>query len=233
MKSFRSILGSALVVLVVALLIIFRVSLVESFFSLSVGLKGMVDSSYSYGEFQSIRAINEGLKAEVSRLRDDVLRRSGDAVIEARIYSRFPSNTRNLLTVDRGAEAGVKENMSVFADAEQTLFLGRVSGITRFQSEIQTFFDAEWKSAVEIGDKKIKALLVGGTPPRIELLPKDSDVRTDDRVTNVAPEYPLGTYIGTVGDLEGEVDEIWRTAHLKPNISFDLVDRVFILTEFP
>lgn len=233
MKSLRSILGSALIVLGILFIIIFHTQISERLFSFSVGFRGISDSAYSYGKFISIRKENEGLKAELERLRKDTGVIQNKSVTEARVYSRFPANTRSLITTDRGSEGGIREGMAVFADVNQIVFVGRVLRVTRFQSEVQTFFDPEWKSSVLLEDKKLKALLVGGNPPHVDLIPKDSSVDAGEHITNASPEYPYGAFLGTLGEIEVGTNEIWQKAELHSAMFPDALDRVFIATEFP
>lgn len=233
MKSFRLIFGSALIALGIAGILVFRAPLTERLFSLSVGFKGMTDSTYSYGTFISLRNENEGLKAELERLRAEKGRVINKTLLEARVFSRFPANTRSSIAIDRGSDDGMKEGMLVFSDAAQTLLVGRIVRTSPSQSEVYTFFDTEWKSSVEVGNTRIKALLTGGNPPHIDLLPKDAAVVAGDRVTNASAEYPMGAFLGLIGTIEFRTNDIWQNARLNPIVFPDTLDRVFVLREFP
>lgn len=226
-------MGSALIVLGIVGIFLFRTPITGYLLSSSLALRGMADPAFSYAAFLSLRGQNEGLKAEVERLKEEAGHAVSKNLLEARVFSRFPANTRSSITVARGSEDGVKEGMPVFADAEKTLLVGRVARVAGSQSEVYTFFDSEWKSSVEVGSKKIKALLVGGNPAHIDLLPKDAVIAAGDPVINVSPDYPMGILMGLVGDIETQTNDIWQKAHLDSSVLPDALDRVFIATEFP
>lgn len=159
-----------------------------------------------------LRSENLLLRSEIEKLlHDNVILRDFDNIITP-VYSRYPFNGYNLITVGTGNKDGIKESMSVFT-AEDVL-IGSVRRVKNYQSEIMTIFDNNWSSNVFIGDNLINAVLEGGREPKLGLIPDDADINPGDIIYSASSDYPTNSVIGEVGEVFYEVGDIWKTAEI-------------------
>lgn len=126
-----------------------------------------------------------------------LMKQSGREMLVAKIYSTYPFNNRNLLTVNAGAESGVRIGMP--ATIEGKILLGQVIEVFENKSIIRTFFDKDFSLPIRIGEKEANALLVGGQDPRLSLIDKSSDIKEGDSVFSAGRDFPYGMAVGTVG----------------------------------
>lgn len=196
-------------------------------------LIGLFDPAFSYSAF-------EGLRTDVTELRSRLAFGTGTAggpsfpsfaYDEVATYARYPLNDRERLIIDRGSEGGLVPGTPVFA--APNVLLGTVTSVSRTRAEVQTIFDAGWRSSVAIGTSSARALLSGGNPVRISLIAEDTPITEGDAVTNVAPEYPLGAVIGTVRVITVDTSDVWRSATIDVPYHAELLTRVLIPRDFP
>lgn len=233
MKSLRIISGSVLLLLAIAGLFIYRAPFVRILGAVGDSFRRVTDPSFSYAEVERLKIENRSLQMEVSKSQNASPPIVSSRLLEGSVYSRYPSNERSLVVIDRGRTDGVAVGMPVFADAEANLLFGKISSVRDFQSEVQTLSDAAWKSSVEIGDKKIKALFVGGNSPHLELAPKEGEWKEGDLVRNISPDFPLGVLLGTVGKVKEDPNAIWKQATVALSVMPSDVVRLYILIRFP
>ncbi len=150
--------------------------------------------------------------------------------MEARVYSRYPSNDRSLIIVSAGSDNGIAVNMPVFLPTGA--LVGRVSQVFRTQSVIETVFSSQWKTSVGIG-KNTKAVLQGGSNPSVALISKESQITAGDYVYNLAPEYPLRSFVGTISSVHSGINDVWQTAEIVVPYEIQDIKSVFILIDFP
>lgn len=127
------------------------------------------------------------------------MEQNGREVLVAKIYSSYPFNTRNLLTVNAGAKNGVAEGMPVSADGN--FLLGGVFEVLENISIVRTIFDKDFSLSVRVGQKEANALLAGGQTPRLTLLEKSADIQSGDLVYSATRGFPYGMKIGEVGQV--------------------------------
>ena len=225
--------GSVALALAILGLLVYRTSFVRVLGTVGDFFRRATDSSFSYAELKRLKIENKSLLMEVLKSRKALPFIAASRFLEGSVYSRYPSNERSLVVIDRGAQDGVVVGMPVFADVEGNLLFGKISSVRDSQSEVRTLSDATWKSSVEIGDKKIKALFVGGNFPHLELAPKEGEWKEGDAVRNVSPDFPLGVLLGTVGKVKEEANAIWKQATVVLSVAPSDVTRLYMLTRFP
>jgi len=232
MKSFRAALGIGAGVLLIAFLIIFRAPVAEAFFRLRAALSAAADPAFSYQTFQGLQRENAELKA---RLAAEARPRDNPRVftsLTARVYSRYPVGSGGRLIVDAGSEDGVREGMPVLL-SPGTL-LGKVVAVKRTQSEVLTIWSSDWKSAVSIAPAGPKALLQGGSEPRLELVPKGAALAEGAHAANVSSEFPLGLLVGAVGaPFAVSEGDLWSSYRLLPPADEAGIDSVLVVLNFP
>ena len=174
---------------------------------------------------------NVRLRSEISLLKEGICAR-GDSgeYVKALVYAEYPWGLGGKLVIDRGSEEGIRQGMPVFT--EEMLLLGKVSETKRHMSEVQTIFDGSWKSSVVLGGGSTKAVMNGGMPPRVKMVPREADVREGMSVVNSDANYPLHQVIGETGKFTNSGD-VWKEAPVSVPYSVHNLTAVLIQIDFP
>ncbi|MCX6788757.1 MAG: rod shape-determining protein MreC [Candidatus Jorgensenbacteria bacterium] len=185
--------------------------------------------SADYRTFVDMRLENASLKKAVERLSAIEASKKAD-LLEARIYSQYPFSYKNIIVVDKGSADGVSIGMPVLV--KENILLGKVKKVGKFQSEVITIFDPDWKSSVSIGDGKIKAVFHGANTPIAELIPKDALIKSGDNVQNITKELPLGLSMGLISSTSTDEKKVWQIGNIETDFSIEDISSVFIMTNF-
>ncbi len=234
MKSFRVFVTVTICVLIAAILFIWRVPLVRFFANMRVALVGSTDPSFDYRSFEKLHLEYEALavRCATSTFVSDASVVSGKyRVKEVKVFSLYPFNDYASISINAGSADGLKEGMPVLAAPE--VLLGKIKTVSRTKSEVETIFDPSWKSTVSVGAGRVKAVLVGGATPYVDLLPKNASTTAGDAVLNLAPEFPMDLLLGNASDFREGSNALWLRATVDPLFKFEDIDRVLVVTNFP
>ena len=231
MKSFRILVLGAVFAGLVGAIFLFRQPLVGFFRNIRVVVFGAADPEFNYENWQNLK-IQNGLLAQISAGAKEETPLSGEYRYKiAGVFSDYPFNNYGSIVINAGADDGLKIGMPVLA--AEGILIGRIKEVKKNQSEAATIFDPNWRSAAAFGPDRVKALLVGGPAPYLDLVPKDAVVKMNDAVFNLAKDFPLNLNIGKViGRSDGE-NGIWSRVKLEPPISFENLKKVLVITDFP
>ena len=222
MRSIRAFVFGVTVLAALALLIVFRGPILTT---LRLFPTGATDRTIT-----TLTLENETLRAALARaVSETPPPRTG--YVPVALYSRYPFNDRDRLTIARGSDGGLTLGTPIFAAAD--MLLGAVREIRRTQAVVQTIFDPGWRSSVGVGVHRIKAVLTGGSPPRLELIPHTDVLEVGDIVMNIDPAFPLGAIIGTIATVEPAMQNAWQTALVAVGYHIDSLEQVLVPTEFP
>ena len=188
-----------------------------------------VFNSANYRTIADLKTENISLKKELEQL-STVEKKDSSQFLEAHVYSRYPFNDKNMIVIDKGFADGISEGMPVLA--KKNILLGRVKSVQRFQSEVMTIFDPDWKTSASIGNAHIKTVLNGANTPHAELIPKDAAVAAGDMVVNSAQEFPLGLFVGTVKSVMLDEKKVWQIADIDVPYAIEDIDSVLVMTNF-
>ncbi len=179
-----------------------------------------------------LREENEKLRIELELLQGQVCVQEAEAAyVRARVYAEYPWNNRELIVLDRGARDGLREGMPVVT--ESGFVVGKVASVWKSTAEVQTVFDSSWKSSVAIGTEGARAVLTGGTEPRLTLIPEDAVVAVGDPVVNTSPGLPLDTPFGRIKEVKADTGEVWKSALVSVPYREERVTTVLVRTDFP
>ena len=169
---------------------------------------------------------NAALTAELARLRGgEPSGRSG--MVRASVYSTYPFNHRDFITIGVGASDGIAVGMGVVVAGE--FFLGAVHEVFPRSSAVQTIFDTEMSIPVKLGAAGADALLVGGRTPRLTLITSDEEVFPGDRVYAADASLPYGLSVGTVGTVTVAPGSAFQEALLSLPYDPGTLDAVFVV----
>jgi len=228
MKTVRQIIALALLLGVGGFFFLFQGDIGGSLAGFRSRVADVFDGTLSREKLVALEAENARLRSELEDKGTED-RFGNFKLVEAELFSRYPFNDRSLVLLDRGSEDGVGENMPVVTSGGG--LLGVVRSVKRTRSEVQTIFDGQWKSSVEIRGEK--AVLAGGTPPRLELIQKGASMQEGDPVLSVSPDFPKDIYVGSLGEVTEIPEDVWMTAEVRTGFLPEDLSRVFVIVDFP
>ncbi len=233
MKSFRVLILGIAFVAVVLIVFLSRAALAHFFQNFRILLSGAADPEFSYENYQNLKMQNNVLAQSYADGKEPVqIFSAGKYHYKiADVFSDYPFNNYASLTIDLGTENGIKTDMPVLAS--EGVLLGKVKNVSRTQSEISTIFDPNWRSAAAFGSDRVKALLVGGPAPYLDLIPKEATTTPGDSVFNLAKDFPLNLNLGKTLDFEPGGNGIWSRAKLEPPVRFENIQKVMVILDFP
>ena len=166
------------------------------------------------GTEADLRAENAKLKTELAALgalsRNFPRNTSGS--IPAFVYAHDPLNFTDEILVGAGTAEGVSLDAPVVA---RGILFGKVTAVYPGKSLVRTIFDSRWRSAVRIGTRGVEALFQGGNRPTVALIKKEAEIREEDAVFNVAEQFPYGITLGTITNIRGSGDALFREADVE------------------
>jgi cell shape-determining protein MreC len=233
MKSFRVlVLGIAFTVAIIAVFL-FREPITHFFRNARILVSGAADPEFSYENWESLKMQNNVLAQNLAGGKEPtrVLSPGGYDYRVAGVYSDYPFNNYASLAIDLGTEDGVKVGMPVLAS--EGVLLGKIKSADRTRSEVATIFDPNWRSAAAFGVDRVKALLVGGPAPYLDLIPKEAAMVPGDAVFNLAKEFPLNLNLGKVLERDSGDGGIWSRAKVEPPVRFENLEKVMVVLNFP
>ncbi len=228
MKTFKGFFKAFILIACFIAIFFFRNEATGIFLATRGFFEGVLNS-VNYRTIADLKTENVSLKKEIERF-SAVEKKDNSQFLEAHVYSRYPFNDKNVIVIDKGFADGITEGMPVLA--KKNVLLGRVKSVQRFQSEVMTIFDPDWKTSASIGNAHIKTVLNGANTPHAELIPKDAAVAAGDAVTNSAQEFPLGLFVGTVKSVTLDEKKVWQIADIEVPYAIEDIDSVLVMTNF-
>ena len=221
-------------------------------------LTDAAEKYYSYMfRYEALEAENEVLTAKIAEMED--VARQADAVsrenarlrqalnflsthedyvaVDAYIISWSSTDWSNTLTLNRGTNAGVAENMCVInANGE---VVGLVTEVGPNYSIVKTVLDSTLEISTNIATSGYNGMVKGGyisgneTLLRMDYLPSSSIIRNKDQVvTSGSTVYPRGLIVGSVVDAGFEETGVAKYALLEAAADIRSLEQVFIITEY-
>jgi len=173
----------------------------------------------SFDENLRLKQENENLRAQIQKSQlplincSSAVTNGSSSVITAEVFSTYPFNIKNQITVNAGEKQGVKKMMT--ATVGENLLLGQVINVFASYSVIQTIFDPNFQLSVKIGDKQIDGLFQGGNAPKVTLIEKNKQIQTGDIVYSASQEFSYGLKIGEVSEINETLAGVFKEAILK------------------
>jgi len=162
-----------------------------------------------------LRRQNEELLAQIqtARIFGGNRETEENSFFEAKVFSAYPFNIKNTITVSGGSNDGIAENMPALLGED--ILVGRVSEVFGDYSIIQTVFDPSWQISVRIGVLETDGLLEGGNEPKAALIEKSKPCEPGDVVYSASKDFPYGLKVGEVLRVEDDSAGVFKEAILK------------------
>jgi cell shape-determining protein MreC len=178
---------------------------------------------------------NTALKASLAefRMAKAALPQYSGTLIPAFTYSEYPFNFKNEILISIGSDHNIREGQAVVigssASSSEIILVGKIRNVIDDAAIVETVFDSRFQASVRIGESGIKALLKGGTTPKVTLVPKDAKVQEGDAIYSVDPGFPFGVPIGEVKNIRLSADQLFQEADADTPYSPSELTAVFIV----
>ena len=163
---------------------------------------------------------NENLRGELQLAAAGIKEAQKNDYLTAKVFSTYPFNFKNKITVNVGEKNGVKKS-AVVAFGEN-IFIGQITDVGRDFSVARTVFDPNWQLPVRIGEEEINGLLQGGNEPRIVLVDNDEFLKAGLVVYSAGEGISYGLKIGEIKEIGKDATGVFKEAFLK--IPFNVGD---------
>jgi cell shape-determining protein MreC len=189
---------------------------------------------------ENLQAENKQLHLELDRLSSirGQFSTSSATFIPGVVFSKYPFNFKNEMTVNVGGAQGVEKDRPVLvlpqgAPSDNPLESGFLLGVTvsvnETNSVIRTMLDSRWSSSVRIGKEGVDALLSGGVSPTLGLIPKDTKIVPGDSVYSTDSRFPYGLAVGQIVKIRESSDQAFQTAVVGLGYEINKVRSVIII----
>ena len=207
--------------------------------------------------YESLLAENEALKAQIADMEDEArqadsyqrenerLREALDLTstredfepVDAYIIDWSSTDWTNTMTINRGSNVGIEENMvAITANGE---VVGLVTEVGPNYAVVKTVLDSTLEISTVIASSGYNGMVKGGyiykdiTHLKMNYLPSAAVIRNNDQVvTSGSTVYPRGLIVGYVVDAGFDDTGVAKFAVLEPAADIDSLEQVFILTNY-
>ena len=213
---------------------------------------------YSYMfRYEALEAENESLKEQIANMEDAA--RKADATerenarlrnqlsfkethetydeVDAYIIGWSSTDWSNTVTINRGSNAGIEENMVAITDVGEVV--GLVTQVGANFAVVKTVLDSTLEISATITTSGYNGMVSGGYIEGNEkflqmgYLPSSSIIRNKDQVvTSGSTVYPRGLILGHVVDAGFKETGVAKYAVLQPAADISSLEQIFIVTNF-
>lgn len=226
--------------------------------SAATSLTKTAERYYSYMfRYEALEAENEALKASIAEMED--VARQADAtarenarlrniiklkevhddydLVDAYIIGWSSTDWSNTMTINRGSNSGIEENMCAITDNGEVV--GLVTQVGPNFAVVKTVLDSTLEISATISTSGYNGMVSGGYIEgnekllQMDYLPSSSIIRNKDQVvTSGSTVYPRGLIVGQVVDAGFKETGVAKYAVLYPAAEISSLEQIFILTNF-
>lgn len=175
----------------------------------------------------------EEYRAEAQRLQE-LLDLKDDNKLDgtaARVLSRSSDAWNNVITIDKGTDAGIHEGLAVMASSG---LIGQVISTTSLSSQVRLMQDPQFGVAAMVQSSRAEGIVKGALDGLLYLEDIDSDAQValgDTVITSgLGGGFYRGILIGTVVKIDGQQGDANRRIVVEPNASAFPLSEVFVVT---
>ena len=225
------------------------------------GVNSMAEQAEKYYgymfAYESLVAENAELKSQLAQMQDEA--RLADSVerenqrlrallalhtvhedykeVDAYIISRSSTDWTSPFTVNRGSDSGIAVDMCAITENGEVI--GLVTEVGSNYAVIKTVLDSTLEISAIISESGYNGMVSGGYAQgmghflQMDYLPSSAIIKNKDQVvTSGSTVYPRGLILGHVVDADFDDTGVAKYAILRPAADFDVLEQVFILTEY-
>jgi rod shape-determining protein MreC len=208
---------------------------------------GVIPNYFSlHEENRLLREQNLTLSDEVNRLRESRLenirlrRLLGlkehpvFQYLSARVVGAKNEALRNTVTIDVGAENGVRLHMPVVTDNG---LVGKVNSVADKYAVVQLLLHKDVRVSARVERSRVNGIIrwAGGRSLLLANVPTSFDVQTGDVVitSEFSSIFPSGIRIGVVSRIRSVPGELFKGVDVTPGVDFDRLEEVFVALHTP
>jgi rod shape-determining protein MreC len=210
-------------------------------------VNNLTDVSSVSDKNQALTEENERLKAQVVRLQDAEAElqqlqqqlkirqpRGGDAFVAAKVFAREPSNSSDVIAIDRGTSDGL--TLGMIALTRQGSLIGTVTEVLDDVAWVTLISDPTSAVSATVQASKVQGIVAGSTDGTLtmEFVDRTADVARGDLVVTsaVGGSYPPGELVGEVVDVGQTPQELFKSVTVQPLADLSNIESVIVLTSF-
>jgi len=186
-----------------------------------------IEKKRDFDENSILKKENQDLRAQLQRNNIFNLTTENNNYLTVKVFSKYPFNVKNQITVNVGSNHGVKNGATVTFG--ENILVGKVVNVYDNYSVIKTIFDADWKLPVRIGEREIDGLCEGGVETKISLIEKSSEIKVGDFVYSASSEFPYGLKIGEIIKIKENASSAFKEAIIKTPFNLSELREVNII----
>lgn len=184
----------------------------------------------SFEENLRLKQENENLKAQIQLLKVNSQKSTvNNNFITAKVFSAYPFNIKNQITINAGKNQGIEKLMVV--TISENILVGQIIEVYKNSSLVRTIFDPDWQLPVRIGEEGIDGLFQGGGEPRVILIEKEKPLQLNDVVYSASQEFPYSLKIGEIAEIKESAAGVFKEALLKMPFNVSELREVNVLTK--
>ena len=185
------------------------------------------------GDVNALQAENLSLQAELAQYATVAreLPQISNTYLPAMVYSRYPTNARNVFLINIGSREGVASGKAVVAAGASSSYvlIGRIQDVFEDTALVETIFDPGFRMPVRIGSHGYDALFIGGAYPKATSIAKNVPINVGDVVMSADPSLPYGLPLASVSGVAISSDALFQEATL--NFAYDAGTLQAVLVE--
>lgn len=221
-------------------------------------LTNSAEQFYSYMfNYETLAAENEALKAQIADMESDARQadsyqrenqrlrslldlsstREDFELVDGYIIAKSSTDWSSTITINKGTNAGVAEDMCVVTANHEVV--GLVTEVGPDYAVIKTILDSSLEVSATIASSGYSGMVKGGYTDgrkdlmRMDYLPSSAIIRNNDQVvTSGSTVYPRDLIMGYVVDAGFDDTGVAKFAMLTPAVDFGRLEQVFVLTSY-
>jgi rod shape-determining protein MreC len=224
----------------------------------ATSLTKTAEQYYSYMfRYEALEAENESLREQIANMEDAA--RQADATerentrlrnqlsfkethdtydtVDAYIIGWSSTDWTNTVTINRGSNSGIAEDMVAITDVGEVV--GLVTQVGTNFAVVKTVLDSTLEISATITTSGYNGMVSGGYIEgnekylQMDYLPSSAIIRNKDQVvTSGSTVYPRGLILGSVVDAGFKETGVAKYAVLKPAADISSLEQIFIVTNF-
>lgn len=160
--------------------------------------------------------------------------REGDIFVQADVFGTGPSNTLQVIAINRGSNDGIAENMLVLSS--QGSVIGTVSRVLADAAWVTLVTDQTSAISAFIQESRAQGVVAGSADGTLnmEFVEETADVKEGDLVltSGLGGDHPSGELIGKVVEVERAAQQLFQEVRVQPLADFTRLETVLVLSSF-
>ena len=191
-------------------------------------------------EIEQLTASNARLQAsetELAQLRQLLnirIAKPTDSFVEANVFAKDPSNSKDRIAIDSGSSDGIKDGMPVLT--RQGSLIGTVTKVLKNSAWVTLITDPSSAVSALVQESRTQGVVAGAVDGDLtmEFVAETADVKEGDIVltSGIGGGYPADELIGQVVGVDKSAQDLFQSVRIKPLADLTRLDGVLVLTSF-